>query len=117
MRITIMADDKTKTGKADRCRVGCGGGYEVSYFAKKQGITVEQAMVNSFRSRKLAGQRLLKHLVPRAEAAAEQMRATHSRCHIYDVAATGPGFSPLGDFGATVALNDRRAAQAEHRRW
>jgi hypothetical protein len=38
-----MADDKTKTGKADRSRVAGGEGYEDSYFAKKHGITTEQA--------------------------------------------------------------------------
>ena len=38
-----MADDKTKTGKADRSRVAAGEGYEVSYFARKHGITAEQA--------------------------------------------------------------------------
>jgi len=38
-----MADDKTKTGKADRSRVAAGEGYEVSSFARKHGITAEQA--------------------------------------------------------------------------
>jgi hypothetical protein len=38
-----MADDKTKTGNADRSRVAGGEGYEVSYFARKHGIITEQA--------------------------------------------------------------------------
>ena len=38
-----MADDKTKTGQADRNRVAGSQGYEVSYFARKHGITTEQA--------------------------------------------------------------------------
>lgn len=38
-----MADDKTKTGKADRSRVAAGEEYEVSYLARKHGITAEQA--------------------------------------------------------------------------
>lgn len=39
-----MADDKTKQGKQDRSRVSSGDqGYEVRYFAKKHGISVEQA--------------------------------------------------------------------------
>jgi hypothetical protein len=38
-----MADDKTKTGKPDRSRVAGGEGYEVAYFARKHGITKEQA--------------------------------------------------------------------------
>ena len=38
-----MADDKTKTGKPDRSRVAGGEGYEVGYFARKHGITTEQA--------------------------------------------------------------------------
>jgi hypothetical protein len=37
-----MADDKTKTGNADRNRAAGGEGYEVSYFAKKHGIITEQ---------------------------------------------------------------------------
>jgi hypothetical protein len=37
-----MADDKTKTGTADRSRVAGGEGYEVSYFARKHGTTTEQ---------------------------------------------------------------------------
>ena len=39
----IMADDKTKAGNADRSRVAGGEGYEVGYFARKHGITTEQA--------------------------------------------------------------------------
>ena len=38
-----MADDMTKTGKSDRSRVAGGEGYEVGYFARKHGITTEQA--------------------------------------------------------------------------
>jgi hypothetical protein len=38
-----MADDRTKTGAADRGRVAGGEGYEVEYFAQKHGITAEQA--------------------------------------------------------------------------
>jgi Protein of unknown function (DUF3606) len=41
--MTIMADDKTKTRKADRSRVAGSEGYEVSYFAQKHGITMGQA--------------------------------------------------------------------------
>jgi hypothetical protein len=39
-----MADDKTKTGKPDRSRVAGGEGYEVDYFARKHGLTTEQAL-------------------------------------------------------------------------
>ncbi|WP_428970391.1 DUF3606 domain-containing protein [Sphingomonas sp. Xoc002] len=38
-----MADDKSKRGAGDRARVAGGEGYEVSYFAKKHGITTQQA--------------------------------------------------------------------------
>jgi hypothetical protein len=38
-----MADDKTKQGSADRGKVAGGEGYEVDYFARKHGITREQA--------------------------------------------------------------------------
>ncbi len=38
-----MADNKKKTGKADRSMVAAGEGYEVNYFATKHGITREQA--------------------------------------------------------------------------
>ena len=38
-----MADDKTKRGGADRARVAAGEGYEVSYFARKHGISRDQA--------------------------------------------------------------------------
>lgn len=38
-----MADDKTKKGAADRRTVAAGEGYEVRYFAKKHGLTVESA--------------------------------------------------------------------------
>jgi hypothetical protein len=39
-----MADNKKKTGKADRRTVAKGEGYEVSYFARKHGITRERAL-------------------------------------------------------------------------
>ncbi|MBB4272776.1 DUF3606 domain-containing protein [Rhizobium mongolense] len=38
-----MADDKSKRGAADRNKVAGGEPYEVSYFAKKHGISREQA--------------------------------------------------------------------------
>jgi hypothetical protein len=38
-----MPDDKRKRGKADRSRVAGKEGYEVAYFAKKHGITQDQA--------------------------------------------------------------------------
>jgi hypothetical protein len=38
-----MADDKTKTRTIVRGRVAGGEGYEVSYFARMDGITTEQA--------------------------------------------------------------------------
>lgn len=38
-----MADNKSKRGGGDRRRVSAGEGYEVSYFARKHGITSEQA--------------------------------------------------------------------------
>lgn len=38
-----MADNKKKRGAADRRKVAKGEGYEVSYFARKHGITAEQA--------------------------------------------------------------------------
>ena len=38
-----MADDKSKRGGTDRKRVAAGQGYEVTYFARKHGITTEQA--------------------------------------------------------------------------
>jgi len=38
-----MPDDKTKRGAADRRRVAGGEAYEVNYFARKHGITKEQA--------------------------------------------------------------------------
>lgn len=37
-----MADNKKARGKADRGKVAKGEGYEVSYFARKHGITAEQ---------------------------------------------------------------------------
>ncbi|WP_210482874.1 DUF3606 domain-containing protein [Microvirga antarctica] len=38
-----MADDKSKQGSGDRSRVAGGEEYEVSHFAKKHGISAEQA--------------------------------------------------------------------------
>ncbi|MFT4119170.1 DUF3606 domain-containing protein [Bradyrhizobium sp.] len=38
-----MADNKSKRGKQDRARVAGNEGYEVSYFARKHGISAEQA--------------------------------------------------------------------------
>ena len=38
-----MPDNKQKKGGQDRSRVAAGEGYEVRYFARKHGITVEQA--------------------------------------------------------------------------
>ena len=38
-----MADDKNKRGGGDRDRVAAGQGYEVGYFARKHGITRDQA--------------------------------------------------------------------------
>jgi hypothetical protein len=38
-----MGDDKSKRGAADRGRVAGGEGYEVDYFARKHGITKDQA--------------------------------------------------------------------------
>lgn len=38
-----MADDKTKRGAGDRRRVSGSEGYEVGYFARKHGISREQA--------------------------------------------------------------------------
>lgn len=38
-----MADDKLKRGGADRRQVAGGEGYEVNYFARKHGITKDQA--------------------------------------------------------------------------
>jgi hypothetical protein len=38
-----MADDKTKRGKSDRRRVSAGDSYEVTFFAKKHSIAVEDA--------------------------------------------------------------------------
>ena len=37
-----MSDDKTKTGAQDRRTVAEGEPYEVSYFAKKHGLTHDQ---------------------------------------------------------------------------
>ena len=39
-----MADRKSKRGKADRRKVAKGEGYEVAYFARKHGITRDQAI-------------------------------------------------------------------------
>lgn len=38
-----MADDKTKRGGSDRRRVAAGEGYEVGYFARKHGISRDEA--------------------------------------------------------------------------
>jgi hypothetical protein len=38
-----MADDKKKRGAADRSRVAGGEAYEVTYFARKHGISQAQA--------------------------------------------------------------------------
>lgn len=38
-----MADNKSKRGAADRRQVASGEGYEVAYFARKHGISREQA--------------------------------------------------------------------------
>ncbi len=38
-----MADDKAKRGGGDRDRVAAGQGYEVSYFARKHGISSGEA--------------------------------------------------------------------------
>lgn len=38
-----MADNKLKRGAADRRQVAGGEGYEVNYFARKHGISREQA--------------------------------------------------------------------------
>jgi outer membrane murein-binding lipoprotein Lpp len=39
----LMADDKSRTGGGDRKRVAEEQGYEVSYFARKHGLTTEEA--------------------------------------------------------------------------
>lgn len=38
-----MADNKSKRGAGDRRTVAAGEGYEVSYFARKHGISKDQA--------------------------------------------------------------------------
>jgi hypothetical protein len=38
-----MADSTARRGRQDRARVAGNQGYEVSYFARKHGITAEQA--------------------------------------------------------------------------
>lgn len=38
-----MADNKSKRGGADRRQVAGGEGYEVNYFARKHGISKDQA--------------------------------------------------------------------------
>ena len=38
-----MADNKAKRGGTDRRTVAAGEGYEVNYFARKHGITKQQA--------------------------------------------------------------------------
>ena len=39
-----MADNKAKRGTADRKKVSKSEGYEVAYFARKHGITRDQAI-------------------------------------------------------------------------
>jgi hypothetical protein len=39
-----MADDKTKHDKRDTSRVAAGQDYEVDYFAKRHGLTKQQAL-------------------------------------------------------------------------
>ncbi|MGZ3350892.1 MAG: DUF3606 domain-containing protein [Xanthobacteraceae bacterium] len=39
-----MADDKRKRGAADRRRVAAGEPYEVNYFARKHGLSKEEAL-------------------------------------------------------------------------
>jgi hypothetical protein len=38
-----MPDSKSKRGRQDRSRVAAGQGYEVSYFARKHGMSMQQA--------------------------------------------------------------------------
>ena len=38
-----MADNRTNRGSRDRSRVAAGQGYELRYFARKHGITTDQA--------------------------------------------------------------------------
>jgi hypothetical protein len=38
-----VADDKTNRGARDRARVSGSEGYEISYFARKHGISSQQA--------------------------------------------------------------------------
>jgi hypothetical protein len=38
-----MADNTSNRGSRDRDRVAAGQGYELSYFARKHGITTDQA--------------------------------------------------------------------------
>jgi hypothetical protein len=38
-----MADNKSKRGGGDRKRVAAGQGYEVNYFARKHGLTAQEA--------------------------------------------------------------------------
>ncbi|MDB5507461.1 MAG: hypothetical protein JWR75_2099 [Devosia sp.] len=38
-----MADDKTKTGAADRSKVAANEQYEVAYFASRHGLTAAEA--------------------------------------------------------------------------
>jgi len=39
-----MADDKRKRGAADRRRVAAGEPYEVNYFARKHGLSKDEAL-------------------------------------------------------------------------
>jgi hypothetical protein len=43
MKEAAMADDRSKQGAQDRARVSAQEGYEVDYFARKHGITAQQA--------------------------------------------------------------------------
>lgn len=38
-----MSDNKSKRGAADRRQVAAGEGYEITYFARKHGISKDQA--------------------------------------------------------------------------
>jgi hypothetical protein len=44
LREEAMADDKRKRGAADRRRVAAGEPYEVSYFARKHGLSKDEAL-------------------------------------------------------------------------
>jgi hypothetical protein len=61
-----MSDNLDKRGTADRSKVAAGEGYEIAYFARKHGITKDQAL-----------DLIRKHGNDRAklDAAAEKMKA------------------------------------------